>query len=296
MGPQGRILYLVQLDAAEAATTWQVAQFAKAWQSPVVLLGIRRARWLSFIGNEEQRAMKRELLGVARRLRELKAHVTGIRVATGDAVAETARLAGMTGAALIAVGAGPGAATGAVAPVAQAVAMGVSRDVLIVRPDADPHLEHVLCAADTTPLAGLALQRAVEICRRFNSRLRVVSVLAEPAPPRGAGDPEELASAATRAQKHFLNQFDLGGVPLSRAIAWGAASVELLLEAERYADGLLVLGASGGGARDPELGATTETMVRACPSSVLIVRRRKQSSGHDAPGTEVATTESAGGG
>lgn len=157
----------------------------------------------------------------------------------------------------------------------------------------------MLCAADTSALAGRAIQRSMDLCRRFNARLRVLSVLAEPVVPHGAApvDPDAVAERGRAEQKAFLEQFDLRGVALSRAIVWGAeTAVELLLEAERYPDGLLVMGAAST-ASAPGLGATAEPMVRGCPSSVLVVRQRPALPS-EAPdgktGTEVAVTEPAG--
>ena len=310
MTPKGRILYLVEFDAAESAVSWQVAQLAKAWQTTVVLLAVRRPRWLPMLGVEEQRATKRELLRVARCMRQLKAQVSGVRVLAGERVAETCRMADQLGAELIMVGAGAASSRGAAAlsSAAYGIACRARHDVWICKPDADPHLEHVLCAADTSPLAGRALQRSAELCRRFNARLRVLSVLAEPSAQRGAApaDPDEAAILGRQQQKAFLDQFDLRGVALSRAIVWGGeTAVELLLEAERYPDGLLVMGAaSGPSAPGPALGlgATAEPMVRGCPSSVLVVRQRTslaaeipEKKPRAVAGTEVAATEPADG-
>ena len=292
MTPKGRILYLVEFDAAEAAVSWQVANLAKAWQTSVVLLAVRRPRWLPVLGKEELRATKRELLGVARRMREMKASVSGVRALAGDAVSQACRMAESIGAALVMVGAGAGRDSPALSPLAHAIARRARQDVWICRPEADPHLEHVLCAADTSPLAGRAVQRSVELCRRFNARLRVVSVLAEPG--RGSEEPDEAAARGRAEQRAFLDRHDLRGVALSRAIVWGAeTAVELLLEAERYPDGLLVLGAASAPGTAPGLGATAEPLVRACPSSVLIVRQRTARpavAGGNEAGTEVAMT------
>lgn len=296
MTPKGRILYLVDLDAAEAAVSWQVAEVAKAWQTTVVLLAVRRPRWLPVLQAEELRATKRELLGVARRMRQLKANVSGIKVIAGDVVAETCRAADQLGAELVMVSAGEETTRGGVlSSAAYRLAHRARQDVWICRPEADPHLDHVLCAADASPLAGRAIHRSMDLCRRFNARLRLVSVLPEPevAPQGGNTDADEAAERGRAQQKAFLDQFDFRGVPLSRAIVWGAeASVELLLEAEKYPDGLLVMGAASA-AHAPRLGATADPMVRSCPSSVLIVRNRSFVTaipeGTEA-GTEVAIT------
>lgn len=291
---RSRILYLVGLDRTEAAVTWQVAELSKAWQAPVVLLGVEPTHWLAFVARERQRALKRRLLDVARRLRALRGHVAGVKVASGDACTIAQRTADQVGAELVITGAGERAIADSVAlsDTAFAIARNARQDVWICKPAADPHVEHVLCAADTSALAGDAVRRSVDLCRRFNARLRVVSVLAEPA---GADDPDAAALAARAEQRAFLERFDLRGVALSRAILWSAqAPVEVLLEAERYPDGLLVMGAASAlGARG--LGATAEPVLRACPSSILLVRRRLAARTADA-GTALAITYTADGG
>ena len=57
MALRGRILYLVGFDSTEAAVTWQVAELSKAWQTPVVLLGVEPAHWLSFLAKDRTRAL-----------------------------------------------------------------------------------------------------------------------------------------------------------------------------------------------------------------------------------------------
>jgi nucleotide-binding universal stress UspA family protein len=293
MAVRGRILYLVGFDAAEAAITWQVAELSKAWQTPIVLLGVEPAHWLSFLAADRRRALKRRLLDVAKRLRGLKGHVAGIKAMAGDVRTATRRFADQIGAELIITGAGPAAVDDPLALSATAldIARRARQDVWICKPGADPHLEHVLCAADTSMLAGDAVRRSVDLCRRFNARLRLLSVLPDPS---GVDDPDTVARTGREQQRRFLDQFDLAGVPLSRAMVWSAQTpVELLLEAERFPDGVLVMGAaSASGAAG--LGANAEPVLRACPSSILLVRRRSAVSAD--VGTPVATGITADGG
>lgn len=298
----GRILYVVGFDDTEAAVSWQVAELSKAWRTPIMLLGVRRRPWLPFLERDERLGLKRAMVEVARRLRGLRAHVAGIKVAFGDAAGQACRIADHSGAGLIMVGAGVEAMDDprAMSATALTIARRARQDVWICKPFADPHIDHVLCAADTSPLASEAVQRAAAICRQFNARLRLLSVLPEPPPPlpnAAAGDdPDELVVAGRRRQKLFLDKLDLRGIALSRAIVWGTQTpVELLLEAEQYIDGLLVMGAVGDSAARGGLGATTEAVLRTCPSSLLIVRGTRRPAAA-AAGTAVALTEHADGG
>jgi nucleotide-binding universal stress UspA family protein len=294
----GRILYVVGFDDTESAISWQVAALSKAWRAPILLLGVRRARWLPFLDQDDRRALKRATVDVAKRLRGLRAHVAGIKVAFGDVAEHACRVADQGGAGLIMVGAGIEAMDDPRSMSAAALAIGrnARQDVWICKPFADPHVDHVLCAADTSPLAGEAVQRAAAICRPFNARLRVLSVLLESPPPlpnAARDDPDEALLAGRRHQKSFLDQFDLAGIALSRAVVRGPQTpVELLLEAEQYCDGVLVMGAIGRDRARRRLGATTEAVLRACPSSVLIVRGKPLAAGTPA-GMRLANTEAA---
>lgn len=295
MALRGRILYRVGFDAAEAAITWQVAEMSKAWRTPVVLLGVQPVPWLSLFTGDRQRALKRQLLDVAKRMRGLKGHVAGIKAVIGDACTEAQRLANQVGAELIVTGAGVAAIGDPLAVSASAfdLAHRARQDVWICKPGADPHIEHVLCAADTSALAADAIRRSVDLCRRFNARLRLLSVLPEPG---GADDPDE-ARAGPERQRRFLEQLDLRGVPLSRTLVRSAqTAVAVLLEAGRYADGLLVMGASSAPGASG-LGATAAAVLRASPSSILLVRRRQAAALDAAPiGTAVACDDPADGG
>jgi nucleotide-binding universal stress UspA family protein len=241
-------------------------------------MAVGQPPWMGLFGGEAKAQLKPRLVEVAQRLRSLKGHVAGVKVAIGDPVTETVRAARQLGADLIMIGAGAGAVTdpGSCAEPVQALARQAPTDVWICKPHADACLEHVLCAADTTARAGDAVVRGVQIGRRFNARLRLLSVLPEPETARNGEDAEMRVQAQRQAQRDFLQQFDLQGVALSRAMVWGSqAAVEILIEAERFSDGLLVVGASS----DPRtratgLGVTVERVLRLCPSSLLIVKQR----------------------
>lgn len=296
MTATGRILYVVAFDAIEAAVTWQVAEFSKAWQRPVVLLAVVRRRWLWGLGGDPKPELKRQLSEVAERLQGLKGRVAGLKVAEGEVAAETMRVARNVGAELIMIGAGERALheLSRISAEALKLARLAHEDVWICKPHTDPHIDHVLCAADTTVTAGAAVRRSVDICRRFNARLRILSVMPEPPLSPSADDPEEDMHERRDAQKAFLDQLDLQGVSLSRSIVWAAQpAAEVLQEAERYWDGLLVIGASS--QSHPvrgKLGPTSEAIVRACPSSLLIVRKRaRENSGKTAQAANPQTQD-----
>lgn len=276
MSAIGRILYVVTFDSAEAAITWQVLELARASHAEVVLLGLhRRSRWpLSRRPGRDETG--RRLSEVAVRL---KGYVADIRVDHGPLVPAVMRSARAVDAQLIMIGAGERALRepAYVAPEALELARQAREDVWICKPGADPHIEHVLCAADATPAAGAAVQRAAGLCRMFNARLRLLSVVPEPS-GLASDNLEEDLHALKRSQKEFLDQFDLQGMPLSRSMAWAAdPATEVLHEAEQLAEGVLVIGASSENRpAHARLGPTAEVVLRGCPSSVWVVRKPAQ--------------------
>ncbi len=277
MAATRRILYVVALDATEAAVTWQVTELARAWSAPVVLLARRERRPWKFGPGRRAEETARKLSAIAVRM---KGYVTDIRVTEDPLPAAAVRVAEEIGAELIAIGAGERANTQPehANPDALAIAREAHVDVLLCKPFADPYVGHVLCAADTTPAAGSAVLRALELSRRFNALLRIVSVMSEPM-WTAADDPEDQVRHQHEGQKAFLDQFDLRGVALSRSVVWSrSAAVEILDEAQRYSEGLLVIGASShaplpGG----QLGPNAQAILDACPCSLLIVKKLQPS-------------------
>jgi nucleotide-binding universal stress UspA family protein len=272
-----RIVYVVASDATEAAVTWQVTELARAWHAAVVLLGARsRRRWKLGIDRSAEHAARR-LSAIATRM---KGYVADIRVTDDPLPAAATRIAGEIGAELIAIGAGERANEHPQHASADALKLAREAhvDVLVCKPFADPYLGHVLCAADTTPAAGAAVLRASELGRRFNALLRIVSVMPEPMWTR-AGEPEDQVRSQWESQKAFLDQFDLRGIGLSRAVTWSRnAAVEVLDEAQRYGEGLLVIGASSHAPLPAgQLGPTAQAILAECPCSLLIVKKRPRS-------------------
>jgi nucleotide-binding universal stress UspA family protein len=271
-----RILYVVTFDSSEAAISDQVTELARAQHAAVVLLAARpRRRWK--IG------MARGAEGTGRKLSAIAARMKGyaadIRVVDPPLPESAMRIADEVAAELIVIGAGERADREPTytSPEALKLAREAREDVLICKPFADRYVGHVLCAADTTPTSGAAVLRSVQISRRFNALLRIVSVMPEPSWKSASADPDEDIRNQHEAQKAFLDQFDLRGVGLSRAVVWSRhAAAEVLDEADRYSEGLLVIGASS---RAPlpkgQLGPTSEAIVSACPCSLMIVKGQK---------------------
>src|SRR5260221_11246516 len=140
---RGRILYWVAFDATEAAVTWQVAEFSKAWQSPVVLLAVGRPAWLGVLGGDARDQLKQRVVEVAQGLRGVKGHVSGVKAVLGDPITETVRVARQVGPDLIMVGAGAAAITDPAAcdEVVRDLARRAPQDIWICKPHADPVLD-----------------------------------------------------------------------------------------------------------------------------------------------------------
>lgn len=267
----GRILYLVPGDATEAVTSWQVLQLARAAHAEVVLLALRQRWWWPFGAAAERAMLEDRLADVAARF---KGYATASRVEDGEPLAVAITVAQRVRATLVMTSAGIRAQHDPchADDLALRLACVAPTDVWICKPQADPQVEHVLCAADTSRGSGLAVRRAVDLCRNFNARLRLLTVMPDPE-LLPADDVEPSIERLRTQQQQFLDGFDLDGVPLSREVVWSRHPAgEVLNEAGQHPEGLLLLGASSR-LRRSGLGLVSAQVLRRCPSSVWVVRR-----------------------
>lgn len=280
-----RILYVVEFNEVEGRITRQVAAFANACHADVVLLSeVAKPYQLWRLPTFSREKVKRKLERTIVNLRAAGVNVAGTLTAAGNMAEEAMRVAGEQQVEFIMVGAG--AASGRDVHHTSALALSLARSaqqhVWICKPEAEPALEHVLCAVDTSRGSAEGLRVASDICRQFNARLRTVSVLKPPKSWSVMGMPElekeeDMESARERMlydRKTFLAGFNLEGISLARSFIWAdKASTAILTAAENYPDGLSVIGVAG--ARRfyrPRLGTTADRILRKNPSSLLVVK------------------------
>ncbi|WP_026550371.1 universal stress protein [Arthrobacter sp. Br18] len=130
----------------------------------------------------------------------------------------------------------------------------------------------VVAAVDNSPSGVAALRWAVTEARLRAGALRVVT--AWHAPSVGDGkplDPTLFREAAEKAQQKALKAVETEGVPISTEIIQGLTA-EVLLDAARGSD-LIVVGSRGrGGFKGLLLGSVSTHVVHHAAVPVLVVR------------------------
>jgi nucleotide-binding universal stress UspA family protein len=140
--------------------------------------------------------------------------------------------------------------------------------VWLVRPGrVHQQVKRILCALDVGAASSEsdeALRTAVFLCRTFVADLTVLTVV-----PTGADVPEGEAQLHAR-----LETIDLHGITTHLLVRAGKAAAQIVAAAGEVASDLLVMGTTGRtGLAHLWRGSTAERVIRAVPSSVLVVKR-----------------------
>lgn len=279
-----RILYLVSFDDIEPEITAQVAEISKALSAPVFLVAGLGTRYRLFSNAHDAEVEARKgLEAVADALRERRAKLGHTLILKGNQAVVAMEAAERIEADFIIVGSGDASQQdpGFVRTTAKILARTAREHVWICKPNADPVLDHVLCAFNESRGSGDGVRVSIDLCRQFNARLQLFSVINEPDPGIVGGSERERDEAAESSRRllqdqrlGYLEGFNFSGVSLAKQIVWGdAASSQVLEEAQNHCDGLLTLGVAGK-RRFPAmmLGNTAEKILRNCPSSLLLVK------------------------
>lgn len=137
--------------------------------------------------------------------------------------------------------------------------------------------DRILVPTDGSDTAAAAVERAVDLARRYGATVRglyVVDVadlgLTAPADPGRAGP--ELREAGERALEAVVDAADRAGVAAEAEIAAGVPHAEILDAVDAGGVDLVVMGTHGRtGLSRALLGSTAERMVRRSPVPVLVV-------------------------
>lgn len=145
-------------------------------------------------------------------------------------------------------------------------------------------MRHILCPIDYSECSRHALDRAIGLAARFQSRVTVLHVIGTDPPGTGAIVPAALTDDLARAwedqESMRLDSFVEGhlgaGVSLeTKAVLGerGACWREIQAEAEALPADLIVMGTHGRtGLRHLRLGSVAEKLLRVAPCPVLTVR------------------------
>ena len=123
---------------------------------------------------------------------------------------------------------------------------------------------HILCPIDYSEPAAAALEHAVAVAGWYRARVTMLHVCSGPADETDRGRLAREAAAARNAARP--------AVPLEVVLAEGDPARSILLEAERLAADLLVMGTHGtSGFKRFILGSVTEKVLRQAAAPVLTV-------------------------
>lgn len=279
-----RLLYVTAFDRIEEAVTAQVAELAKALGAvvhPTVCSGTRGGLLSRVAGDDA--GLRDKLEGVAERLRGMRVRVGDTLMVRGNPAAAAMEAAERVDADYIVIGAGEDCLDRpeAVGESARSLARDAPQHVWIAKPWADAALQHVLCPFDGSRGCADGIRLSLDLCRQFNARLQLLSVLKPPHEPLFGGpevernEAEEAARRALRDQREaFLEGFNFDGVTLAREYVWAERASEAIRErAGIHRDGLTVMGVAGR-RRFPTmmLGRTAERVLDGSESSLLLVK------------------------
>jgi len=141
-----------------------------------------------------------------------------------------------------------------------------------------PRLSHILAPVDFSKPSDKALRVAVELARRFQSRLTILHVVFSPPPPRRlAALAAELVSGALQQARHDMAALAKKVVPegltVNAKVVAGTPRDGILRAAGELPCDLIVMATQARrGLERWVMGSTAENTVRYAPCPVLVVR------------------------
>lgn len=276
------ILFATDFGEAAKAALPEVEQVARRFDADVALVHALPGFWKDWLSSGLVEKQEQERLeSWATRLRDGGIRARAETVLRGNAAEVVVTVADRMRPSLVMIGAGEASSIERrfIGSTAESVVRHAQEPVWVAKPKADEPLLDVLCGVDGSPTAGVALDAAASVCRRFEGKLTVVSALHGPDfNPMGMSKHEvESEIAAYREQREreldaFIDERDLGGVEPARQYEWGLPADVLLSHAGDEEYDLMVLGRRGRtGLRRVLLGGTAERVMRRVPCSLLVL-------------------------
>ena len=151
--------------------------------------------------------------------------------------------------------------------------------VWVVKNDTRTSIQKIVCPVDFSKPSERALTNAIQIARKFNAKLHVITVI-EPMADTFLGlgsilDSEEklIAQQHLKHFEEFLDQFDFVGIEFSKEVAHGKPFQEILNRVTSHSNDLLVMGTTGkSGLTKILMGSVTEKVVREVPCSFITLK------------------------
>lgn len=155
------------------------------------------------------------------------------------------------------------------------------KPVWTVKTNQKTQLSNILCPVDFSDPSMRALNNAILLSRKFNSKLKILSVY-EPITynsPRFKVDTvKENANRLKQIENEmekFINKFDLKDIDYEIDIQEGSIDIQILKTIKEYHHDLLVMGTNGRtGLSKFVMGSTTDKVTRELPCSFITTKKR----------------------
>lgn len=136
-------------------------------------------------------------------------------------------------------------------------------------------MQKILLAYDDSPQAQKAFEQALDVAKRFEARLLVLSVVRLPDPPEDL-EAEALVESGRgryhKLHKQLKERLEAAGVPSDFIIAAGHPAEQILYTAERHEAALIIVGRRGHSALTRWLiGSVSRQVMDHAKCSVLVV-------------------------
>ncbi len=156
-----------------------------------------------------------------------------------------------------------------------------AKPVLAVSPASTGAIRRILCPVDGSNPSARGLRNAILLARGIESRLTVLTVIADLSPLYGVARRPDMAKVASDYQKmerdqfdQFIMGFDFCGLAWDKEVHYGHPSDEIVRLASDAEYDLIVMGSTGrSGLPRILLGSTAETVARRVRCSVLTLKR-----------------------
>lgn len=154
-----------------------------------------------------------------------------------------------------------------------------TKPVLVVKQNAKPEIERILCPVDFSRPSARAVKNAIHVARNIHAQLAILSVISPLTTIfRGTSHlPEEEQEKYIKQKQEdfnrFLRDFDFHDVNWKQETRLGVPHEEILKFAELWHPDLIIMSATGSsGITRFLVGNVTERVLRRMPCSVAIVR------------------------
>ena len=136
-------------------------------------------------------------------------------------------------------------------------------------------MQTILLAYDDSPQAQKAFEQALDVAKRYEAKLLVLSVVRLPDPPEDLETEALIESGRShfhKLHKQLKQRLDEAGIPADFVVAAGHPAEQILYHAEKHAVALIMVGRRGHSSLARWLmGSVTRQVMDHATCSVLVV-------------------------